>query len=212
MNSIVKSIENYQDSINQSDIDVTPKKESIKKDIIFRLKRVKAYSVLLFVLLGGTALPFEIPLNLENSQVFADTSDKDPDNNPSVSSSVKLDPFNMVQKSDEDPVSPRKGTTETESGQAATSGSQVTVQSSSNAYGDFNGDGRADLAIGVPREDVDETLTGNNKLDAGAVSVLYGSSSGLSATLALPNQFWTQSTTDVNDVSEKFDDFGRAFG
>src|SRR6188768_938084 len=35
----------------------------------------------------------------------------------------------------------------------------ASASSSSNVHGDFNGDGRADLAIGVPGEDVDETLT-----------------------------------------------------
>ena len=42
------------------------------------------------------------------------------------------------------------------------------------ASGDFNNDGFADLAVGAPTEDV------GNVPDAGAVSVLYGSSSGLS--------------------------------
>ena len=42
------------------------------------------------------------------------------------------------------------------------------------ASGDFNNDGFADLAVGAPTEDV------GNVPDAGAVSVLYGSSAGLS--------------------------------
>ncbi len=72
--------------------------------------------------------------------------------------------------------------------------------------GDFNGDGRDDLAIGVPEEDV---VTGaGTQTDAGAVNVLYGSSSGLSATSPRPDQFWTQSTTDVNDLAEMDDQFG----
>jgi len=43
------------------------------------------------------------------------------------------------------------------------------------ASGDFNGNGYDDLAIGVPYEDVDSAT------DAGTVTVLYGSSSGLRA-------------------------------
>jgi hypothetical protein len=43
------------------------------------------------------------------------------------------------------------------------------------AAGDFNGDGRDDLAIGVPGEDVSDVS------DAGAVNVLYGSANGLTA-------------------------------
>jgi FG-GAP repeat len=44
------------------------------------------------------------------------------------------------------------------------------------ASGDFNNDGFADLAVGAPTEDV------GNVPDAGAVSVLYGSATGLSTT------------------------------
>jgi hypothetical protein len=78
---------------------------------------------------------------------------------------------------------------------------------SSLASGDFNGDGRDDVAIGVPSEDLE---TGAGTIGgAGAVNVIYGSSNGLSATSPIPDQFWTQSTTDVNDVSETNDNFGR---
>lgn len=46
--------------------------------------------------------------------------------------------------------------------------------------GDFNGDGFDDLAIGVPFEDV---ITEAGTLEtAGAVNIIYGSSTGLSAT------------------------------
>ena len=70
--------------------------------------------------------------------------------------------------------------------------------------GDFNGDGKDDLAIGVPNESVD-TIEG-----AGGVEVIYGSSSGLSATSPLADQFWTQNTADINDASETSDSFGRS--
>jgi hypothetical protein len=43
------------------------------------------------------------------------------------------------------------------------------------AAGDFNGDGKTDLAIGVPLKDADAT-------DSGVVNVLYGWVAGLSAT------------------------------
>jgi hypothetical protein len=43
------------------------------------------------------------------------------------------------------------------------------------AVGDFNNDGRDDLAIGVPGEDIDDIV------DAGAVNILYGSATGLTA-------------------------------
>src|SRR5204863_4709421 len=45
-----------------------------------------------------------------------------------------------------------------------------------SVHSDFNGDGFADLAIGVSSEDVGTIA------DAGAVNVLYGSAAGLQAT------------------------------
>ena len=69
-------------------------------------------------------------------------------------------------------------------------------------HGDFNGDGIADLAIGVPNEDVGTIA------DAGAVSVLYGTATGLSSAT---DQIWTQDSLGiVGDVSEDFDLFGFA--
>ncbi len=63
--------------------------------------------------------------------------------------------------------------------------------------GDFNGDGRHDVAIGAPREDV------RGAADAGAVYVVYGSGSGLVTATA---QVWLQedvvgagATSDQND-------------
>ena len=77
------------------------------------------------------------------------------------------------------------------------------------AKGDFNGDGFADLAIGVPRE-----RTGG-AADAGAVNVIYGSADGLVApATAGPTtpkaQFITQEDVDVPGASEEGDRFGAA--
>jgi hypothetical protein len=72
---------------------------------------------------------------------------------------------------------------------------------SSVASADFNGDGFADLAVGVALENVG-SLT-----DAGAVHVLYGSASGLQAT-APNDQFWHQDSPDVGDSAETSDRFG----
>ncbi|MGI0016845.1 MAG: integrin alpha, partial [Nitrososphaera sp.] len=49
----------------------------------------------------------------------------------------------------------------------------VSTISSGVISGDFNNDGRDDLAIGVPNEDVGNT----NIANAGAVNVIYGSAS-----------------------------------
>jgi disulfide bond formation protein DsbB len=67
------------------------------------------------------------------------------------------------------------------------------------AAGDFNGDGYADLAVGVPNESVDGVS------NAGAVNILYGSAIGLTAT---GNQLWSQNSSDVLGVAEGNDSFG----
>lgn len=69
------------------------------------------------------------------------------------------------------------------------------------AAGDFNHDGRADLAIGVPLETV------GSKGLAGAVNVIYGSPSGLTSA---NDQFWTQDSSGINDAAETNDNFGSA--
>jgi hypothetical protein len=69
------------------------------------------------------------------------------------------------------------------------------------ARGDFNGDGFADLAAGVPHEEVDGVD------EAGAVNVLYGSSSGLQATEP-DDQFWHQDSLELEGTVEESDQFG----
>lgn len=64
---------------------------------------------------------------------------------------------------------------------------------------DFDGDGFADLAIGVPGR----TVGGNS--NAGAVIVLYGSAAGLSGAGA---QLWHQNVSGIEDVAETGDHFG----
>ena len=71
--------------------------------------------------------------------------------------------------------------------------------------GDFNGDGYDDLAVGVPYEDV--VTGGTDNIDAGSVTVIYGSASGLTAA---GNQVWTQGTAGMLDVVEQGDTFGNA--
>lgn len=65
---------------------------------------------------------------------------------------------------------------------------------------DFNGDGYADLAVGVPFEDV------GSKRDAGIVQVLYGSAAGPTA----HDQIWHQGRAGVKGAVERSDWFGRA--
>jgi alpha-tubulin suppressor-like RCC1 family protein len=63
------------------------------------------------------------------------------------------------------------------------------------AVGDLDGDGRADLAVGVPGENG----------GAGAVHVLYGSPAGLSAD---GSQYWSQASPRIADDAEPGDHFG----
>jgi len=65
----------------------------------------------------------------------------------------------------------------------------------------------ADLAIGAPFEDVVSASTGTLQLDAGAVNVLYGSSTGLTST---GNQFWTQDSPNINGTAQPGDRFGNS--
>ena len=68
--------------------------------------------------------------------------------------------------------------------------------------GDFNGNGFDDLAIGVPSEDAGSIT------NAGAVNVIYASAffGGLSANII---QIFTQDTTDIEDIAEAGDQFGK---
>jgi hypothetical protein len=65
------------------------------------------------------------------------------------------------------------------------------------AAGDFDGDGRADLAVGSPGERLD------GKDDAGMVTVLYGSSGGL-----YPPSWERFDQSFVDAAVEKDDEFG----
>ena len=65
---------------------------------------------------------------------------------------------------------------------------------------DFDGDDYVDLAIGVPYENVRPTT------DAGSVSVVYGTSAGLSGAA---DEYWQQNYLDGSDA-EAVEYFGRA--
>lgn len=67
------------------------------------------------------------------------------------------------------------------------------------ATGDFDANGKADLAIGVPSDKI-------GTIDyAGGVAVLYGNAS---RTATPRNDLWTQDTGTVQDVAEASDHFG----
>ncbi|MEU7582258.1 FG-GAP-like repeat-containing protein [Streptomyces sp. NPDC041068] len=70
---------------------------------------------------------------------------------------------------------------------------------SSISAGDVNGDGYADVAVGIPGEDIESVA------DAGSTVLLKGSRSGLTGT---GSQAFQQSTEGVPGASEKGDKFG----
>jgi hypothetical protein len=81
------------------------------------------------------------------------------------------------------------------------------------AAGDFNGDSRDDLAVGVPSDDV--RLADGSIVDrAGGVNVVYGSTTGLTAASKIvPEQLWHQDSVDegseIEDEAEVADHFGQ---
>ena len=78
---------------------------------------------------------------------------------------------------------------------------EVRTTPSATAYGDFNGDGFDDLAVGAPGEDI------GDKTDVGAVQVIYGTANGLDAA---GNQLWHQNSPDIENSNENGDQFGFA--
>jgi hypothetical protein len=79
------------------------------------------------------------------------------------------------------------------------------LPSPSNPGPDFNGDGFADLAVGVPGEDPHDINS------AGSVHVIYGSAYGLAGNYPpVDDQLWSQEQTGISDVGERDDRFGSA--
>lgn len=79
-------------------------------------------------------------------------------------------------------------------------------------FPDFNGDGYADLVIGVPQEDVTQGVTYAN---AGAAHVIYGTDDGLmalAAQAAVDDQLWHRAISGLDEIAPADDDnFGQAF-
>jgi len=80
-------------------------------------------------------------------------------------------------------------------------GGVATNAVAANLQADFNSDGFADLAVGVPAENV------GGIDNAGAVNVLYGTAAGLTGT---GSQLFTQDSPGVGSAAEAGDLFGLA--
>ncbi len=72
---------------------------------------------------------------------------------------------------------------------------------------DFNDDGFEDLAIGIEGEDLPAP---DDVLNAGAVTVIYGSSGGLDAIGPPADQFWHEEVAGVRGAGKGDDGFGNA--
>ncbi len=71
------------------------------------------------------------------------------------------------------------------------------------AAGDFNGDGRTDLAVGAPGEGI------GAEAGAGSVTILLGSATGITGT---GSQVFSENTAGLTETSEAGDQFGFALG
>ena len=80
-------------------------------------------------------------------------------------------------------------------------GTGAAASASASARADFNDDGFADLAVGVPGE--------TWATQSGGINVIYGSPSGVSAT-ATPDQYFDQDSPNIDGVAEASDYFGRS--
>lgn len=131
----------------------------------------------------GVALGYSFEADLEG-HVYGDDLDRVDRSSPV--SAVPVDSFQQAQGA----------------GVSNEGGSAPSSPGGGSSGADFNGDGYADLAIGVPGEGLAKSLPA-----AGAVNVLYGSEDGLSAT---DDQYWTQDSSGVEGEAEPNDRFGWA--
>jgi hypothetical protein len=152
----------------------------------------------------------------ENTNLSQETQDTELANMESTvpsesnDSSISISNNNELTNTATDNSRPElsSGTNSEDSELEISSSFSVSASSNGRVHGDFNGDGRDDLAIGVPGE-IDGSTAGEGG-GAGGVEVIYGSSGGLSATLPVADQFWTQDSANIEDVAEIGDSFGRA--
>ena len=186
---------------------------------IFNFNPIVNKSFIICFTIFSILLPIGIQPQIESNYVFAEidsqmTNDEveySDEENSSLSSTSESksnlnvkNPFGSTgdnNKKVKTNILSLEKTSSTES--SLTSSSQsAQAESSNEVYGDFNGDGFDDLAIGVPGETLGSISA------AGAVEVIYGSSNGLSATSAHADQFWTQDSTNIDDSAEPHDEFG----
>jgi hypothetical protein len=74
------------------------------------------------------------------------------------------------------------------------------------AAGDFDDDGKDDLAIGVPHENIDDVV------NAGAVNILYGKKSSSVGLATDRNVCWHRDDSGISGVANAYAEFGAALG
>jgi FG-GAP repeat len=163
--------------------------------------------LILFILSITSTLPIDFTPEILTNQTFAQSVDI----NINSSDANKSSNSNFSRNDDLTSNLLFRPELNLSSNLSAGPGSSSLVSSVTNEVkGDFNGDGFDDLAIGVPDEDV--ITEAGTITDAGAVNVIYGSSSGLSATTLRPDQFLVQGNAGVDDAAEDSDLFGFSLG
>ena len=189
----------------------------MSKDILFRISRIKKQSLQLALIFTIISIALVVPLsfagNIPSAMAVVPITDFNGDGYADLAIGVPGESINGH---------PTAGSTNIIYGSA--SGLSATVvpdqrffQDSAGisdlsedgdffgnalATGDFNNDGYSDLAVGARGESVGAAG------GAGAVNVIYGSASGLSATAAVADQFWTQDSPNIEDTAEVIDGFG----
>jgi hypothetical protein len=137
--------------------------------------------LILFILSITSTLPIDFTPEILTNQTFAQSVDiniNSSDANKSSNSNFSRNDNNLTSNL---LFRPELNLSSNLSAGPGSLVSSVTVSSVTNEVkGDFNGDGKDDLAIGAPSEDV---ITEAGTIPAaGAVNVIYGSSNGLSTT------------------------------
>jgi hypothetical protein len=192
MNTIIRRIKSNRHASNQIDNNVPSKSRRNIELMTFPFNNIKQFFLLFALFLTGITLPSGISIQIDD-EAFAQSVDDVFEMKISNSVSAdKRDPFNNVQNNlnTGNPLSGKSVST-----------SQLAAPSNSEIYGDFNGDGFDDLAIGVTGEDIDS-------LDnVGAVEIIYGDKNGLDARVG--DQFITSiSLAGDSEIAAEDDEFG----
>jgi FG-GAP repeat len=171
--------------------------------------------LVLFILSITSTLPIDLTPEILTNQTFAQSVDininsSDANKSSSNSNFSRNDDNNLTSNLLFRPELNLSSNLSAGPGSSSLVSSVIVSSVTNEVKGDFNGDGKDDLAIGAPAEDM--ITEAGTITDAGAVNVIYGSSNGLSATSPTPDQFLVQGNAGVDDAAEDSDLFGFSLG